>query len=224
MTLSITLIIIIITVLVSIAAFMSDKVHDDFIFYPPAITYDKQWYRFLTCGLIHADFGHLIFNMFALYVFGIESNPRFENVEESFNHIFQEKGKLLYLLMYVTSLFACLLPTYLKHKEDKSYSSLGASGAVSAVIFAYIMLNPMAPLGLFFVPGFHLPAFVFGFLYIIISSYFDKRGGGNINHSAHIFGGLYGIAFMIVACYLFTEYKLLEQFVNEVRNYIGQYI
>jgi len=72
--------------------------------------------------------------------------------------------------------------------------------------------------------GFYLPAFVFGFLYIIVSSYFDKRGGGNINHSAHIFGGLYGIAFMIAASYLFSDYNVLEQFMNQVRNYIGKYI
>src|SRR5688572_30004398 len=150
---TITLIIIIITVLTSIAAFMNDKVFNDFIFDPPAVTYKKQWYRFLTCGLIHADYGHLFFNMYAFYMFG-------DNVEDTFVRIFHEKGKLLYLLLYITSLAACLLPTYAKHKTDNQYRSLGASGAVSAVIFAYIILNPLQKIGIIFVPGFGLPAFI----------------------------------------------------------------
>ncbi|WP_205512771.1 rhomboid family intramembrane serine protease [Longitalea arenae] len=217
MTLSITLIIIIITVLVSIAAFTNDKVYNDFIFDPPAVTYNKQWYRFLTCGLIHADYGHLFFNMYAFYMFG-------DNVEENFILLFEQKGKLFYLLLYVTSLFACLIPTYLKHKTDNYYRSLGASGAVSAVIFAYIMLNPLQKIGLIFLPPqWGLPAFVFGFLYIVISSYLDKRGGGNINHSAHIFGGLYGIAFVIATSYLFSDYPVLEAFIEKVRNFTNRF-
>jgi membrane associated rhomboid family serine protease len=213
---TITLIIIIITVLTSIAAFNNDKVYNDFIFYPPAVTYDKQWWRFLTCGLIHADWGHLIFNMYAFYMFG-------DSVEGSFVHIFAQKGKLLYLLLYITALAACLLPTYGKHKNDSNYRSLGASGAVSAVIFAYILLNPLQGIGIIFIPGIHLPAFIFGFLYIVISSWLDKRGGGNINHSAHIFGGLYGIAFLIVAGYLFSDYHVLQQFVEKVQGYSSRF-
>lgn len=214
---TITLTIIIITVLVSIAAFTNEKVMNDFIFDPPAITYNKQWYRFLTCGLIHADYGHLFFNMYAFYMFG-------DSVEDSFILIFHEKGKLLYLLLYVTSLVACLLPTYSKHRTDKHYRSLGASGAVSAVIFAYIVFNPLQKIGLIFLPAqWGLPAFVFGFLYIVISSYLDKRGGGRINHSAHIFGALYGIAFIIVASYLFSDYHVLEEFIDKVRAFAGRF-
>src|SRR6188508_3113620 len=97
MHLDITTIIIIITVLVSIGGFSNQKIIDDLIFYPPAVTHRNQWYRFFTCGLIHADVGHLIFNMLSLYLFG-----RF--VEEKFVEIFADKGKLFYLLMYITSL------------------------------------------------------------------------------------------------------------------------
>lgn len=213
---TITLIIIIITVITSIAAFTNDKVFNDFIFYPPAVTYDKQWWRFLTCGLIHADIGHLAFNMYAFYMFG-------DSVEHTFVQIFEQKGKLLYLLLYITSLAACLLPTYAKHKNDSSYRSLGASGAVSAVIFAYILLNPLQKIGIIFIPGIGLPAFLFGFLYIVISSWLDKRGGGNINHSAHIFGGLYGIAFLIVAGYLFSDYHVLQEFIEKVSEFSGRF-
>jgi membrane associated rhomboid family serine protease len=213
---TITLIIIIITALVSISAFSNEKIMDGFIFYPPAVTYNKQWYRFFTCGLIHADFAHLIFNMYALYLFG-------RSVESYFEFIFQEKGRLLYLLMYISSLYFCLLPTYSKHKTDSSYRSLGASGAVSAVIFAFILIDPLVGIGVIFIPGVSLPGFIFGLLYLIISSYLDKRGGGGINHSAHIWGALYGIAFLIAAGYLLSDYNVLAEFVEKVRAYISRF-
>ena len=217
MTLTITLIIIIITVLVSIAAFSNDKIYNDLIFYPPAVTHKKQWYRFFTCGFIHADYGHLALNMYAFYIFG-------QHVEGSFQDIFYEKGKILYLLMYVTSLFFCLLPTYSQHKEDSHYRSLGASGAVSAVIFAYILLDPLQKIGLIFLPPqLGLPGFVFGLLYLVISSYLDKRGGGNINHSAHIWGALYGVVFLIAASNFFSSYPVLQNFVADVRSWLGSF-
>src|SRR5437763_4331356 len=107
MQLDITTIIIIITALISIGGFSNQKIIDDLIFYPPAVSQRNQWYRFITCGLIHADVGHLIFNMLSLYLFGRE-------VEKIFVGIFNENGKWLYLLMYVTSLVICLLPTYFR--------------------------------------------------------------------------------------------------------------
>jgi|RhiMetdeSRZDD1v2_1073273.scaffolds.fasta_scaffold01007_5 membrane associated rhomboid family serine protease len=213
---TITLIIIIITVLVSITAFSNDKIYNDFIFYPPAVTYNKQWYRFITCGLIHADIAHLVFNMYAFFLFG-------KIVENYFIMIFLEKGKLLYLVLYLTSLFVCLLPTYTKHKDDGSYRSLGASGAVSAVIFAYIMLEPLTGIGIIFIPGISIPGFIFGILYLAFSSYLDKRGGGNINHSAHLWGALYGIAFLIATGYLFSDYQVLPEFIRKVQVYISRF-
>jgi membrane associated rhomboid family serine protease len=190
---------------------------NDLIFYPPSVTYDKQWYRFFTCGFIHADWGHLIFNMYAFYMFG-------GMVEEYFQYLFAEKGKVLYLLMYVTALAVCLLPTYSRHKEDSYYRSLGASGAVSAVIFAYILLDPLNKIGIIFLPPqLGLPGFIFGLLYLIISSWLDKRGGGNINHSAHIWGALYGISFLILAGFIFSDYKLLEAFIQKIQGWIGSF-
>lgn len=212
MTLTITLIIVIITVIVSVSAFSNEKILNDLIFYPPAVTYDKQWYRFFTCGLIHADVMHLAFNMYALYLFGA-------SVEEDFARIFHEKGKILYLVMYVLALIVCLLPTYSKHKTDNYYRSLGASGAVSAVIFASIMLDPTAKLGLIIIPGLRIPGFIFGFIYLAISSFLDRRGGGNVNHSAHIWGALFGIAFLIVAAYAFSDYRVLQLFIEKVSRW-----
>lgn len=216
MTLTITLIIIIITVLVSVSAFSNEKIMNDLIFYPPAVYHDRQWYRFFTCGLIHADIMHLAFNMYAFYAFG-------RNVEKYFAYIFQEKGTALFLLMYVLALIVCLLPTYSRHKTDTHYRSLGASGAVSAVIFASIMLDPVASIGLVFIPGVGIPGFIFGFLYLGISSYLDRRGGGGINHSAHIWGALFGIAFIILAAFIFSDYKVLELFMEKVQRWIASF-
>jgi membrane associated rhomboid family serine protease len=208
--LSITLIIIIVTTIVSISAFSSQKIIDDLIFYPPAITQQKQWYRFFTCGLIHADYGHLIFNMLSLYLFG-------EIVEAKFISIFGEKGKLFYLLMYVLALFVCLLPTFAKHKNDYHYRSLGASGGVSAVVFAGILFYPLLGLGLFFIP-IYVAGFIFGFIYLLISTWLEKSGGGNVNHSAHIYGALFGIGCTIVLCQVFSDYPVLQFFIDAIKN------
>jgi membrane associated rhomboid family serine protease len=214
MGLSITLIIVIITVIVSISGFSNQKIIDDLIFYPPAVTQQKQWYRFFSCGLIHADAGHLIFNMLSLYLFG-------EFVENGFGQLFGDKGKLFYLVMYVVALLVCLLPTFAKHKNDYYYKSLGASGAVSAVIFAGLLLEPRNKVGFFFIPPI-IPGYVFGPLYLILSTWLEKRGGDNVNHSAHIWGALFGVCFVIVLAYiLHTDYAPLEQFYLKVKRDIG---
>lgn len=210
--LSITIIIIIITCIVSLTAFSNQKILNDLIFYPPAVTDNRQYYRFITCGFIHADFFHLLFNMYAFYLFG-------SSVEGWFVLIFGASGKLLYLLMYVSALVVCLLPTYSKHKNDTYYRSLGASGAVSAVVFANILVEPLQGIGLVFIPGIYIPGFLFGLIYLGITSYLDKRGGGNINHSAHMWGALYGIAFMIVASYVLSDYPILPEFIRKVESW-----
>jgi membrane associated rhomboid family serine protease len=134
MEISITLIIIIATSIISFIAFSNHKLLDQFIFYPPAVR-RGQIYRFFSCGLIHADWGHLIFNMISLYLFG-------EAVESKFMEAFGPLGKLVYLGMYVLALAASVIPTYINNKDNYHYRSLGASGAVSAVIFAGILFFP----------------------------------------------------------------------------------
>lgn len=214
--LTITLIIVIITGIISFTAFNNQKIIDDLIFYPPAITKQNQWYRFFTCGLIHADITHLLFNMLSLYMFG-------EFVERSFASpiLFAEKGKLLYIVMYFLALFVCLIPTFIKHKNDYYYRSLGASGAVSAVIFAGILLNPTAKVGFFFIPPI-IPGYIFGPLYLILSTWLEKRSQDNVNHSAHIWGALFGIIFVVAAAAILkTEYQPLEQFMLKVKDSLG---
>jgi membrane associated rhomboid family serine protease len=146
-----------------------------------------------------------------------------EFVERSFSTpiLFAEKGKLLYIIMYFLALFVCLIPTFIKHKNDYYYRSLGASGAVSAVVFAGILLDPTAKLGFFFIPPV-IPGYIFGPLYLILSTYLEKRSQDNVNHSAHIWGALFGIIFIVAAAAILkTDYQPLEQFILKVKNSLG---
>lgn len=212
MELTITLILVIITSIISVSAFSNQKMMDDLIFYPPAVTRRNQFYRFFTCGLIHADWGHLIFNMLALYLFG-------KGVEEGFVAFFGKSGRYVYLLMYVTALLVSLLPTYFKNKENYHYRSLGASGAVSAVIFAGLMLAPETEVVIIFLPFFPIPGFIFAPLYLLISAYLDRKGRDNINHSAHIWGAIYGLAFVIVAGRV-IDYNVVEFGLERIKLYM----
>lgn len=209
MEITTTLIIIIFTAIVSFTAFSNEKIMNDLIFYPPAVQ-RGQWYRFFTCGLLHADMGHLAFNMITLYFFG-------GGVEQNFSILFGKYGKLIYLAMYVLALAFCLLPTYGKNKDNFHYRSLGASGAVSAVVFSSILFDPLRGIGLFFIPVF-VAGFLFGLIYLVVSSMLDRKGGDNINHSAHIYGALFGIAFTSILCYSLGNYPVLEVFVDQISN------
>lgn len=211
MELSITLIIVILTSLISFTAFSNMKMMEDLIFYPPAVSKRNQYYRFVTCGLIHADWGHLIFNMLALYLFGKE-------VERAFEEIIGTGGRYIYLLMYVSALIISLLPTYFKNKENYHYKSLGASGAVSAVIFAGLMLAPETEVFIFFIP-IPIPGFIFAPLYLLISALLDRRGKDNINHSAHIWGAVYGLAFVIVMGQA-VQYNTIEAAIERIKWYM----
>ena len=212
MTLTITIIIIIITTLVSLGAFNNEKVMNDLIFYPPAIHKENQWYRFITCGLIHADFTHLLFNMLSFYFFGTA-------VEQVFIDFFPEAGKIIYIVMYVSALIISILPTYFKHKGNYYYRSLGASGAVSAVIFAGLIIAPTEKIYIFFIP-IGIPGFIFAPLYLLLSAMMERRGGDNINHSAHIWGAVYGLLFIIAAGYL-AGYDIVSYFIFSVKQYLG---
>ncbi|WP_235785913.1 rhomboid family intramembrane serine protease [Sediminibacterium sp. C3] len=212
---TITLSIILLTSVISFTGFSNQKVLDDLIFYPPAITNRNQWYRFITSGLIHADIMHLLFNMYSFYLFG-------DLVERTFVQIFGESGKLIYLILYIISLIVCLLPTYFNNQNNYHYRSLGASGAVSAVIFAGIFLYPTMGMGIFPIP-FHIPGFVFGPLYLILSAYLAKKGHGNINHSAHIWGAIFGIVFLIITTSFLSKFNAFENFINAIKLYIAGY-
>lgn len=212
---SVTIIIIVITCIVSFICFNNEELMDKLIFYPPAVSVNKEWYRFFSCGIIHKDIPHLLFNMYALYLFG--QGQHGGGVESEFADVFGNTGKLFYLIMYSGALGVCLIPTYIAHKDNYQYKSLGASGAVSAVVFAFIIFNPMQGVGLIFIPVF-IPGVLFGILYLIISYLLAKKGNSNINHSAHIWGGLFGVIFILVSGSLFGNYPLIANFWEQVKT------
>ena len=142
--LNITVSIVIITVLISIAAFSNQKVQNDLIFHPAVIKSKNQFYRFFTYGFIHADIIHLAFNMISLWSFGKLLETDAGDVFKTYKSLFGDKGGLMYIALYVLGIIVSVIPDYLKHKNNYAYRALGASGAVSAVIFAAIALERFA--------------------------------------------------------------------------------
>jgi membrane associated rhomboid family serine protease len=205
----ITTIIIAVTCIISFLGFSNKTWVEKLIFSPPAVK-SGQWYRLFTYGFLHADWTHLIFNMFSLYIFGRE-------IEKVFRSVFGNQfGLILFVLMYLLGLVVSIFPTYLKEKDNYLYRGLGASGAVSAVVFASILIYPMSYMGLLFIP-IYVPAFLFGFIFIVISIYLDKNQSGNINHLAHIVGGIYGIVFMFLAFMIFAHINVFSLFIDNIQ-------
>jgi len=210
----ITIFIIIVTAVISYISFTNEQWMNKLIFHPPTIHRDsKEAYRFVSCGFIHADIPHLLFNMYSFYIFGTA-------IELFFKDNFADKSYFLYLLLYITALIVCLIPTYFKQLNNYNYYSLGASGAVSAVAFIYIFIAPLQGLRLMFIP-IDIPAFIFGILYLGISAYLAKRGNTNINHSAHLWGAVYGIAFFILICKINSNFNPIENFSMQVSAFIS---
>lgn len=186
----ITIALIIITVITSIRAFGDMRLQHRMIFNPYLISRDKDYIRFLTSGLIHADFLHLAVNMYVLWAFG-------QWVERAFGVYFGVLGGLLYLVMYLAGIVASHLISYFKHRDNMYFNSLGASGAVSAVLFSAILIFPTQKLYLIFIP-IGIPAYIFGLLYLVYCQVMGSRGADNINHDAHFAGALFGMAFTAV--------------------------
>lgn len=185
MAIPLTLLIIAATVLVSWLAFNNPKLLERLILWPPAIARKHQYDRLVTHGFIHADFQHLLFNMITLYFFG-------RAVEQWFVPYLGQVG---FVLFYLSAILVAILPTYLKHRNDARYRSLGASGAVSAVLFTFILVQPWSLIIVFVLP---VPAIVYGVLYVGYSIWMDRQGRDNINHSAHLWGAAYGILFTLM--------------------------
>ncbi len=179
-----TLIIIGLTCVVSFVAFSNRHWLEALILWPPAVK-RGEYYRLLTYGFVHADGTHLLFNMFTLYFFGQAMEPLYTGT----------LGPLGFAIFYVLGLLVSIMPTWRANRDNASYRSLGASGAVSAVLFAFILIAPWSMILVFFLP---VPAILFAVAYVGYSIYLDRKGGGNINHSAHLWGAAYGVIFTIV--------------------------
>lgn len=185
-----TIFFIIITVATSVYAFNNSVVFDKLKFNAYLIHQQKQWYRFLSYGLIHADWMHLLINMYVLWSFG-------DIVETIYRNYFMSKGVLYYVLLYIGGIGFSSLYDYRKHKENGWYNAVGASGAVSSIVFASIILYPEGRIFLFFIP-IGIPSIVFGILYLVYSAYMARNAKDNIGHSAHFWGAIFGAVFTII--------------------------
>lgn len=194
---SVTVVLIALTAAVSFLAWSRPRLLDRLIYWPPAVA-RGEWWRLLTHGFIHADGAHLAFNMITLFFFGTVMErvlaPRI--------------GITGYVLFYLAGIVVAMLPGHFRHRTDKHYRSLGASGAVAAVLFAYILIAPWAMLLVFFVP---VPAIVFAVVYVGYSLWAEHHAHDNINHGAHLWGAAWGVAFMLL-----LEPGLLARFIGEL--------
>ena len=207
MTFNITLIIIIVTVAVSLYASENLDLKRQLLFNPYQVVHHNSVLRIFTHAFIHADFNHLAVNMIVLYFFG-------NNVEQSFKVIFGEVGNLYFVLLYLGGIIFATLPATIKHKDNPGYNSLGASGAVSAVLFASIVLSPTSMLGLYFI--IPIPAVLFGILYIGYEVYMNNRGRTNIAHDAHLLGAIFGIIFTVILSPSFV----ITNFIDKISNWL----
>ena len=203
---SITIILIILTVAASIYSWNHQDIYQKWMMNPYAVVHKKQYYRLITSGFIHNGYVHLGFNMITLYFFG-------DVIEQIFQYYYGGSGTFYYLLLYFMGMVIADLPTLYKNRNNPNYNSLGASGAVSAVVFSSILFNPTAKICLF-LPLLCLPGFIFGTLFLVYSYFQGKKMADNINHDAHLYGALFGVIFSII-----IEPGVIMSFFDQVLNY-----
>ncbi|MGH8234135.1 MAG: rhomboid family intramembrane serine protease [Rhodanobacteraceae bacterium] len=195
-----TIAIIAATCIVSWVAFKDGKLMQRLLLWPPAVEKRHEYWRLLSYGLVHADFQHLLFNMITLFFFGRAMEGLYAT------HL----GSLGFLWFYLGGLLVSILPTYLQNRHNPNYRSLGASGAVSAVLFAFILLSPWSMIIVFVIP---VPAILYAVIFLGFSVYMDHRGGGHINHSAHSWGAAYGVVFTVI-----MEPRIVPYFLQQLQN------
>ena len=210
MELNVTLVIVAVTTIVSLIAFGDKSLKYSLTFSPYSVKHSNRWWLVLTHGFIHADYTHLFFNMYVLYNFG-------NLVEETFIGAFGLlNGTFYFIGMYFGGLIFATLPAMRKHSDNPGYLSLGASGAVSAVVFATIIMYPTGKMALIFLPA--MPSFIFGLIYLAGEYYMNKRGGSGIAHDAHMAGALFGMAYLA-----FVDYHIYIDFIIHLKAWFADW-
>lgn len=198
--------IIIATAILSLICFSDRGLFYKLSLSPYCIYHKNQWWRVITHGFIHADYMHLLINMLVLWSFGRNVELLFVNLEQ---HNIISNGTNTYTVLYLSAIVFSSIYDVAKQKDNYKYNSIGASGAVSAVLFCSIFFSPWSKV---YVMGIiPIPGIIFGIIYIWYSQYMNKKGGDNTNHLAHIWGAIYGFVFSII-----VEPKLLSIFLNAI--------
>jgi membrane associated rhomboid family serine protease len=202
---SISLLIVIVTCVTSFYAFSNPALFEQLKFNPYAVWHQKQWYRIFSLSLLHADMTHLIFNMLALYSFG-------PAVEEGFVQVYGTRGLGIYVVFYLLAIGAANIFDLFKYKDDYNYSGVGASGGISAVMFAFILFYPdVTGFSVFFIPLGKTPAWVVGLAFLVLSTFLANRQMSRVNHIAHFWGAVFGFIFPIIG-----NWWLLERFIHKI--------
>jgi membrane associated rhomboid family serine protease len=188
-------VIFVITLATSLLAFSNPNIYGNFILNPYSVSRGQRVYTIITSGLIHKDWNHLFFNMLSYYFFAFMLEGML--------------GHWQFGVLYFLSLILSDLPSIQKHKEDIWYNSLGASGAISAVVFSYIMFSPRTEMSLLFLP-IPMPAWVFGGLYLVYCHFASKHARDNVNHDAHLYGALSGVVITFA-----LHHNIINEFVSQ---------
>lgn len=182
-----TIALVVITALISFPAMNDDRLINRLILWPWRMKKPSEYYRLLTSGFIHADFGHLLFNMFALLGFG-------SFVEGNFGSF---TSPWVYIFLYLSAIVMASLPSFFRHRNDAYYRALGASGGTAAVLFSSVYFGPWQGIYLYFIP-IPIPSILFAGGYLAYSAWASKRGTDNIGHDAHFWGSVYGFVFTVL--------------------------
>lgn len=203
---SLTLIIVVMTAIISYQAFSNMTMREKLIFHPVSVKERGEFYRFLTHGFLHGDMGHLIVNMYVLYVFGEMVETRFMQPE----YFGPMNGRIIFLVLYFGAIILSSVPQYFRHQNNNFYRALGASGGTSAIVFAYIIFRPW---DWFLFPP--LPGVLMAVAYLFYSSYMDKKGGDNIGHNAHFWGAVFGFIFTLLMIMVLAP-EMMDTFIQKL--------
>lgn len=186
-----TILIIAATVLASMAAWRNPALFEKYAFKPYRVAKYREYYRFFSSSFLHAGWSHLFFNLFTLFFFGPAA-------EKWFNAGKGEGGWIYFLILYISAMVVSELGTYFNYRNESRYASIGASGAVSAVLFSCIWFAPTNMILVMFIP---MPGFAFGAIYLMYTAWAAKNDlSGQINHDAHFYGSIWGVLFTILTC------------------------
>jgi membrane associated rhomboid family serine protease len=196
------------TALVSVSAFRKEEWFSKLQFNAYQIYHRKEIYRLLTHGFLHANWTHLIVNMLVLFFFGPQVESYLKQIlPESIPYL----GRIVYLLFYFGAIVVSALLSLYRHKDDAWYNAVGASGAVSAILFCFIFSKPWEML--YFYGILPIPGIIMGVLYLIYSYYMSRKGEDNINHDAHFIGAVFGFIFP-----LFINIRLIFDFIDQLKS------